>query len=185
MLGVVCGALNVADATFRTCMTDFLHSLERCGVGLPEEGSAMPWAQRVHPLQGSSWQPMGLLQAWRPECCSPWAIFLPNFCYKSFARLEALHQLRNVYLLGLTAPASWLSLYLEKEKSFTWLGTQLSRESDSAEHSLLLFLHLNVKVIPPALEDARGSAPHPYLSVFCQCLACLRVHFYKALTWFI
>ncbi|KFQ91765.1 Acetyl-CoA carboxylase 2, partial [Nipponia nippon] len=29
MLGVVCGALNVADATFRTCMTDFLHSLER------------------------------------------------------------------------------------------------------------------------------------------------------------
>ena len=31
MLGVVCGALNVADAAFRTCMTDFLHSLERCG----------------------------------------------------------------------------------------------------------------------------------------------------------
>ncbi|XP_074868764.1 acetyl-CoA carboxylase 2 isoform X2 [Carettochelys insculpta] len=29
MLGVVCGALNVADASFRTCMTDFLHSLER------------------------------------------------------------------------------------------------------------------------------------------------------------
>nr|XP_051691837.1 acetyl-CoA carboxylase 2 isoform X2 [Oryctolagus cuniculus] len=29
MLGVVCGALNVADALFRTCMTDFLHSLER------------------------------------------------------------------------------------------------------------------------------------------------------------
>ncbi|XP_027431411.2 acetyl-CoA carboxylase 2 isoform X3 [Zalophus californianus] len=29
MLGVVCGALNVADAMFRTCMTDFLHSLER------------------------------------------------------------------------------------------------------------------------------------------------------------
>ncbi|KAM6119783.1 acetyl-CoA carboxylase 2 isoform 1-T1 [Phoenicopterus ruber ruber] len=29
MLGVVCGALNVADAAFRTCMTDFLHSLER------------------------------------------------------------------------------------------------------------------------------------------------------------
>lgn len=31
MLGVVCGALNVADAMFRTCMTDFLHSLERWG----------------------------------------------------------------------------------------------------------------------------------------------------------
>ncbi|KFP87024.1 Acetyl-CoA carboxylase 2, partial [Acanthisitta chloris] len=29
MLGVVCGALNVADAAFRTCMTDFLHTLER------------------------------------------------------------------------------------------------------------------------------------------------------------
>ncbi|XP_047552324.1 acetyl-CoA carboxylase 2 isoform X1 [Lutra lutra] len=29
MLGVVCGALNVADSMFRTCMTDFLHSLER------------------------------------------------------------------------------------------------------------------------------------------------------------
>ncbi|NXJ60581.1 ACACB carboxylase, partial [Rostratula benghalensis] len=29
MLGVVCGALNVADAAFRMCMTDFLHSLER------------------------------------------------------------------------------------------------------------------------------------------------------------
>ncbi|NXJ91407.1 ACACB carboxylase, partial [Corythaixoides concolor] len=29
MLGVVCGALNVADAAFRTCMTDFLHWLER------------------------------------------------------------------------------------------------------------------------------------------------------------
>ncbi|CAM4660645.1 unnamed protein product [Lepidochelys olivacea] len=29
ILGVVCGALNVADALFRTCMTDFLHSLER------------------------------------------------------------------------------------------------------------------------------------------------------------
>ncbi|MEE6508200.1 hypothetical protein FKM82_019789 [Ascaphus truei] len=29
LLGVVCGALNVADALFRTCMNDFLHSLER------------------------------------------------------------------------------------------------------------------------------------------------------------
>ncbi|KAF4790562.1 Acetyl-CoA carboxylase [Turdus rufiventris] len=29
ILGVVCGALNVADAAFRTCMTDFLHTLER------------------------------------------------------------------------------------------------------------------------------------------------------------
>ncbi|XP_072839289.2 acetyl-CoA carboxylase 2 isoform X2 [Pogona vitticeps] len=29
MLGVVCGALNVADALFRTCMDDFLHALER------------------------------------------------------------------------------------------------------------------------------------------------------------
>nr|XP_060640089.1 acetyl-CoA carboxylase 2-like isoform X3 [Anolis sagrei ordinatus] len=29
MLGVVCGALNVADAAFRTCRDDFLHSLER------------------------------------------------------------------------------------------------------------------------------------------------------------
>ncbi|XP_056384806.1 acetyl-CoA carboxylase 2 isoform X2 [Hyla sarda] len=29
MLGVVCGALNVADALFQTCMNEFLHSLER------------------------------------------------------------------------------------------------------------------------------------------------------------
>ncbi|XP_073485949.1 acetyl-CoA carboxylase 2 isoform X2 [Aquarana catesbeiana] len=29
MLGVVCGALNVADAFFQTCMNEFLHSLER------------------------------------------------------------------------------------------------------------------------------------------------------------
>ncbi|XP_061459332.1 acetyl-CoA carboxylase 2 isoform X2 [Rhineura floridana] len=29
ILAVVCGALNVADALFRTCMDDFLHSLER------------------------------------------------------------------------------------------------------------------------------------------------------------
>uniref|UniRef100_A0A8B9NND2 acetyl-CoA carboxylase n=1 Tax=Accipiter nisus TaxID=211598 RepID=A0A8B9NND2_9AVES len=29
MLGVICGALNVADAAFRTCMSEFLHSLER------------------------------------------------------------------------------------------------------------------------------------------------------------
>ncbi|XP_063028939.1 acetyl-CoA carboxylase 2 [Melospiza melodia melodia] len=29
MLGVVCGALNVADAAFRECMSDFLHTLER------------------------------------------------------------------------------------------------------------------------------------------------------------
>ncbi|KAM5238299.1 acetyl-CoA carboxylase 2 isoform 2-T2 [Ctenodactylus gundi] len=36
MLGVVCGALNVADAMFRTRMTDFLHSLER-GQVLPAE----------------------------------------------------------------------------------------------------------------------------------------------------
>ncbi|XP_043827164.1 acetyl-CoA carboxylase 2 isoform X2 [Dromiciops gliroides] len=36
MLGVVCGALNVADALFRTCMTDFLHSLER-GQVLPAD----------------------------------------------------------------------------------------------------------------------------------------------------
>lgn len=38
MLGVVCGALNVADAAFRTCMTDFLHSLERCGAGAAQQG---------------------------------------------------------------------------------------------------------------------------------------------------
>lgn len=38
MLGVVCGALNVADAAFRTCMTDFLHTLERCGVGAAQGG---------------------------------------------------------------------------------------------------------------------------------------------------
>lgn len=38
MLGVVCGALNVADAAFRTCMTDFLHSLERCRVGAAHVG---------------------------------------------------------------------------------------------------------------------------------------------------
>ncbi|XP_045390561.1 acetyl-CoA carboxylase 2 isoform X1 [Lemur catta] len=36
MLGVVCGALNVADGIFRTCMTDFLHSLER-GQVLPAD----------------------------------------------------------------------------------------------------------------------------------------------------
>ncbi|XP_061865746.1 acetyl-CoA carboxylase 2 [Colius striatus] len=36
MLGVVCGALNVADAAFRTCMTDFLHLLER-GQVLPAD----------------------------------------------------------------------------------------------------------------------------------------------------
>uniref|UniRef100_A0A8C2VCF5 acetyl-CoA carboxylase n=1 Tax=Chinchilla lanigera TaxID=34839 RepID=A0A8C2VCF5_CHILA len=36
MLGVVCGALNVADVMFRTCMTDFLHSLER-GQVLPAD----------------------------------------------------------------------------------------------------------------------------------------------------
>ncbi|XP_063000242.1 acetyl-CoA carboxylase 2 isoform X2 [Elgaria multicarinata webbii] len=36
MLGVVCGALNVADALFRTCMDDFLHSLER-GQVLPAD----------------------------------------------------------------------------------------------------------------------------------------------------
>ncbi|CAH2295134.1 acetyl- carboxylase 2 isoform X4 [Pelobates cultripes] len=29
MLGVVCGALNVADTLFQTCMNEFLHSLER------------------------------------------------------------------------------------------------------------------------------------------------------------
>lgn len=29
ILAVVCGALNVADGTFRTCMDDFLHLLER------------------------------------------------------------------------------------------------------------------------------------------------------------
>nr|XP_056715156.1 acetyl-CoA carboxylase 2 [Euleptes europaea] len=36
MLGVVCGALNVADGLFRTCMDDFLHSLER-GQVLPAD----------------------------------------------------------------------------------------------------------------------------------------------------
>lgn len=29
MLGIVCGALHVADAGFRKSMSDFLHSLER------------------------------------------------------------------------------------------------------------------------------------------------------------
>ncbi|XP_071338956.1 acetyl-CoA carboxylase 2 isoform X3 [Trachinotus anak] len=29
MLGIVCGALHVADASFRKCMSDYLHSLER------------------------------------------------------------------------------------------------------------------------------------------------------------
>lgn len=29
MLGIVCGALHVADASFRKSMSDFLHSLER------------------------------------------------------------------------------------------------------------------------------------------------------------
>ncbi|XP_031193342.1 acetyl-CoA carboxylase 2 isoform X3 [Mastomys coucha] len=36
MLSVVCGALNVADSMFRTCMTEFLHSLER-GQVLPAD----------------------------------------------------------------------------------------------------------------------------------------------------
>nr|BAA25799.1 acetyl-CoA carboxylase [Rattus norvegicus] len=36
MLGVVFGALNVADAMFRTCITEFLHSLER-GQVLPAD----------------------------------------------------------------------------------------------------------------------------------------------------
>ncbi|XP_039627737.1 acetyl-CoA carboxylase isoform X2 [Polypterus senegalus] len=36
MLGVVCGALHVADATFRKSMSDFLHSLER-GQVLPAD----------------------------------------------------------------------------------------------------------------------------------------------------
>ncbi|XP_068095507.1 acetyl-CoA carboxylase 2 isoform X1 [Hyperolius riggenbachi] len=36
MLGVVCGALNVADALFQTCMNEFLHSLER-GQVLPAD----------------------------------------------------------------------------------------------------------------------------------------------------
>ncbi|KFR12883.1 Acetyl-CoA carboxylase 2, partial [Opisthocomus hoazin] len=40
MLGVVCGALNVADAAFRTCMTDFLHLLER--------GQVMPAASLLN-----------------------------------------------------------------------------------------------------------------------------------------
>lgn len=44
MLGVVCGALNVADAAFRTCMTDFLHSLERCRGELPVLGLWDPMA---------------------------------------------------------------------------------------------------------------------------------------------
>lgn len=30
MLGVVCGALHVADGCFQKSMSDFLHSLERC-----------------------------------------------------------------------------------------------------------------------------------------------------------
>lgn len=47
-----------------------------------------------------------------------------------------------------------------------------------AERSLLLFLHLNVKVIPLALEDARGSPPRLYLNMFCWCLACLLMHFF-------
>lgn len=29
MLGIVCGALHVADASFRKSMSDYLHSLER------------------------------------------------------------------------------------------------------------------------------------------------------------
>lgn len=29
MLGIVCGSLHVADASFRKSMSDFLHSLER------------------------------------------------------------------------------------------------------------------------------------------------------------
>lgn len=37
MLGVVCGALHVADASFRESMSEFLHSLERyCHFSLPE-----------------------------------------------------------------------------------------------------------------------------------------------------
>lgn len=47
MLGVVCGALNVADAAFRTCMTDFLHSLERCGAGAARWGLSCAVGTRV------------------------------------------------------------------------------------------------------------------------------------------
>lgn len=35
MLGIVCGALHVADASFRKSMSDFLHSLERSVNTLP------------------------------------------------------------------------------------------------------------------------------------------------------
>uniref|UniRef100_A0A4W5QEN6 Acetyl-CoA carboxylase beta n=1 Tax=Hucho hucho TaxID=62062 RepID=A0A4W5QEN6_9TELE len=35
MLGIVCGSLHVADASFRKSMSDFLHSLERWGQVLP------------------------------------------------------------------------------------------------------------------------------------------------------
>lgn len=55
MLGVVCGALNVADSMFRTCMTDFLHSLERWGPWvLPFPSWDMCWWQvrQKHALFG-------------------------------------------------------------------------------------------------------------------------------------
>lgn len=84
MLGVVCGALNVADAAFRTCMTDFLHSLERCRGGAARAGAVGPdgHGHRGHRectpkglLLKSAW----LLQARRPGFCFPLAIFFLIF----------------------------------------------------------------------------------------------------------
>lgn len=76
MLGVVCGALNVADAAFRTCMTDFLHSLERCGAGAAQRALSRAMGTGIA-------CPKALLQAWRPEFFSPWATFLPPFAAKA------------------------------------------------------------------------------------------------------
>jgi len=83
MLGVVCGALNVADAAFRTCMTDFLHLLERCGgglrscaVGAGDTGSACPKGRLAASLETQVLLSLGCLPS--------------HFCCKSFANLEAV-----------------------------------------------------------------------------------------------
>uniref|UniRef100_A0A8C2HJZ5 acetyl-CoA carboxylase n=1 Tax=Cyprinus carpio TaxID=7962 RepID=A0A8C2HJZ5_CYPCA len=57
MLGVVCGALQVADASFRESMSDFLHSLER--------GQVLPAASLVNTVN------VDLIYDGVKYCCSP------------------------------------------------------------------------------------------------------------------
>lgn len=85
MLGVICGALNVADAAFRTCMTEFLHSLERCGAGAARQGSAVPRArgsQRLRVLLPAAHVAPASVE-------TPVVLSLAHPCYKSFADPEA------------------------------------------------------------------------------------------------